>query len=221
MESKGKGMSTWTTCCLVLNDTQHCYVTGGSTGLGLELAILLTKRGAHVSIVARNKERLQKALESLEVRYRVLSQYAIFSISQNSRQSPEQKLKAYSYSLTDSAGSAAALQEASDDHGGKCPDTVFLCAGASHPGFFIEQDEDSLKRGMDNTYWVQALSALVSHHTHIYIEPSPRPTNNVGSREEDGSRPRPGKDRVCLVNVGIYVCRRVFFIFPWETCSTR
>ena len=98
----------------------------------------------------------------------------LYLVSQKSRQSPEQKLKAYSHSLTDSAGSAAALQEASDEHGGKCPDTVFLCAGASHPGFFIEQDEDSLKRGMDDTYWVQALSALVSHHTYIF-GPSPRP----------------------------------------------
>jgi 3-dehydrosphinganine reductase len=43
-------------------------VTGGSAGLGLALAILLTKRGADVSIVARNEERLQKALEEMEVR---------------------------------------------------------------------------------------------------------------------------------------------------------
>ena len=47
---------------------QHCYVTGGSAGLGLALAVLLTKRGADVSIVARNEERLQKALDQLEVR---------------------------------------------------------------------------------------------------------------------------------------------------------
>lgn len=43
-------------------------MTGGSAGLGLALAILLTKRGADVSIVARNEERLQKALEEMEVR---------------------------------------------------------------------------------------------------------------------------------------------------------
>jgi 3-dehydrosphinganine reductase len=42
-------------------------VTGGSAGLGLALAILLTKLGADVSIVARNEERLQKALEEMEV----------------------------------------------------------------------------------------------------------------------------------------------------------
>jgi hypothetical protein len=46
---------------------QHCYVTGGSTGLGLELAKLLTQMGAHVSIVARNQERLDAALSQLEV----------------------------------------------------------------------------------------------------------------------------------------------------------
>jgi 3-dehydrosphinganine reductase len=42
-------------------------VTGGSAGLGLALAVLLTKCGADVSIVARNEERLQKALEAMEV----------------------------------------------------------------------------------------------------------------------------------------------------------
>ena len=135
--------------------------------------------------MARNKERLQKALENLEVRHTVVYSSSPYLVSQKSRQSPEQKLKAYSYSLVDSAASAAALQEASDDHGGKCPDAVFLCAGASRPGFFIEQDEDSLKRGMDDAYWVQALSALVSHRIsslYHHLDHS----NDVGSREENG-----------------------------------
>ena len=48
-------------------------MTGGSAGLGLALAILLTKRGADVSIVARNEERLQKALDEMEVRVHFLS----------------------------------------------------------------------------------------------------------------------------------------------------
>lgn len=43
-------------------------MTGGSSGLGLALAILLTRKGADVSIIARNKDRLEKALEELEVR---------------------------------------------------------------------------------------------------------------------------------------------------------
>jgi len=125
---------------------QHCYVTGGSQGLGLELAVLLTKLGADVSIVARNEERLQKALETLE----------------QSRQTPNQILKSYSFSLNNEANSEAALEAACKPHGGRCPDAVFTCAGASTPGFFVEENEASLKKGMDNGYWVQALTALVA-----------------------------------------------------------
>jgi hypothetical protein len=47
---------------------QHCYVTGGSTGLGLALSILLAQQGADVSIVARNEKNLKAAAEKLEVR---------------------------------------------------------------------------------------------------------------------------------------------------------
>ncbi|KAK7677373.1 hypothetical protein QCA50_019704 [Cerrena zonata] len=44
----------------------HCLVTGGSAGTGLALAILLAKKGASVSIVARNEERLKDALQKIE-----------------------------------------------------------------------------------------------------------------------------------------------------------
>ena len=43
-------------------------MTGGSSGLGLALAVLLTSKGADVSIVARSQEGLNKALKDLEVR---------------------------------------------------------------------------------------------------------------------------------------------------------
>ena len=48
---------------------QHCYVTGGSTGLGLALSILLAQQGADVSIVARNENNLKAAIEKLKVRF--------------------------------------------------------------------------------------------------------------------------------------------------------
>ncbi|TFK55967.1 oxidoreductase [Heliocybe sulcata] len=125
---------------------QHCYVTGGSAGLGLSLAILLTRKGADVSIVARDEERLQKALELMEAE----------------RRTPNQLLKSYSYSLHDATCARDALEAACHPHGGKCPDVVFLCAGSSTPGFFIEEDDASLRRGMDNTYWAAAWSALAA-----------------------------------------------------------
>ncbi|KAI0004900.1 oxidoreductase [Russula compacta] len=125
---------------------RHCYVTGGSSGLGLGLAILLTKRGADVSIVARNEENLQKALAQLEA----------------SRVNPNQILRAYSFSLGTQKAAADALEAACVPHGGQTPDAVFLCAGKSTPGFFIEQTEESLRKGMDDTYWLAAWSAMVA-----------------------------------------------------------
>ncbi|KAI0326049.1 oxidoreductase [Cubamyces sp. BRFM 1775] len=123
---------------------QHCFVTGGSSGTGLVLAVLLVERGAHVSIVARNAERLKKALDTLE----------------QHRQSSSQVLKAYSFAVDSESGSAAALSAASKLHGGRCPDALFLCAGASAPGFFVDQTEEALKAGMQMTYWAQAFTAL-------------------------------------------------------------
>ena len=46
---------------------QHCYVTGGSSGLGLALAVRLARNGAHVSIVARDQGKLNNALAEIEV----------------------------------------------------------------------------------------------------------------------------------------------------------
>jgi 3-dehydrosphinganine reductase len=86
--------------------------------------------------------------------------------SQKYRQTPNQVLKSYSFSINDASEAAAALEAASEPHGGRCPDAVFLCAGKSTPGFFVEEDETSLRNGMDNGYWVQAWSALVRSYLY-------------------------------------------------------
>jgi 3-dehydrosphinganine reductase len=46
---------------------QNCVVTGGSQGLGLGLAILLARKGANVTIVARTESKLKEALAEIEV----------------------------------------------------------------------------------------------------------------------------------------------------------
>jgi 3-dehydrosphinganine reductase len=144
-------------------------VTGGSSGTGAALAVLLAKQGAHVSIVARNEERLAQVTQEMEVpRQLPLYTFAIIDYHvQAARQSKDQRFRWYSYSLSSSSGSEAALKAASEPFGGACPEAVFLCAGFSKPGFFIEQDEESMMNGMDSTYWVQAWSALVSRVTLI------------------------------------------------------
>ncbi|KAH7906598.1 hypothetical protein BJ138DRAFT_1162259 [Hygrophoropsis aurantiaca] len=124
----------------------HIYITGGSQGLGLALAILLAKKGAHVSIVARTQSKLDQALIELEA----------------TRQSPDQQFKAYSFALDTAESSAAALKAASDGHGGQAPDAVFACAGGSKPMFFLDMTEQDLTNGMTNGYWVQAWTAFAA-----------------------------------------------------------
>jgi len=125
---------------------QHCYVTGGSSGLGLSVAQELTRAGAHVSIVARDEGRLATALKSLEAL----------------RQNPGQILASYSFSLDQATASGEAIDAASVPHGGRVPDAFFLCVGTARPGFALEMTEEALAKGMSEGYWVQAWSAFAA-----------------------------------------------------------
>ena len=69
-------------------------------------------------------------------------------------------LKSYSFDTTSEKSSAEAIKACSEPFG-KCPDAVFMCAGASRPGFFVEQDEASMRAGMEYTFYAQAFTALV------------------------------------------------------------
>lgn len=71
-------------------------------------------------------------------------------------------LKAYSFAVDSEDGSVAALKAAAEPHGGRCPDALFLCAGASRPGYFVEQTAESLMNGMQISFGAQAFTALVS-----------------------------------------------------------
>ncbi|XP_066261492.1 3-ketodihydrosphingosine reductase [Euwallacea similis] len=45
---------------------RHVVITGGSSGIGKALAILVAKKGAHVSIVARNMDKLDEAQKEIK-----------------------------------------------------------------------------------------------------------------------------------------------------------
>jgi len=124
---------------------KHCYITGGSSGLGLALAKMLAEQGAHVTIVARDSKRLSSALVEIET----------------FRRSENQIFQSFSYSLFTVGDSRAALEAASARHHGLTPDAVFLCAGKAIPRFFVEYTEAELIDGMNYGYWVQAWTAWI------------------------------------------------------------
>ncbi|KAI0078392.1 oxidoreductase [Panus rudis PR-1116 ss-1] len=133
---------------------KHCYVTGGSSGLGLALSILLAQRGAHVSIVARDQDKLDTALQAIEAE----------------RVSPDQIFQAASHSLNTGEGARAALKDICTRHGGLSPDAVFMCAGSWAPRFWVESTEEQLRQGMDGGYWVQAWTAWAASQQMVRQE---------------------------------------------------
>ncbi|TFY69728.1 hypothetical protein EVG20_g3024 [Dentipellis fragilis] len=131
---------------------QHCYVTGGSSGLGLELSKILASRGAHVSIVARDEKKLASAIQEIE----------------KCRRDPKQIIQSFSHSVLTAVQSKAALDDVVATHHGSAPDVVFLCAGKSKPRFFLEYTPEELSEGMDDAYWAQVWTAHAA--TRLMVE---------------------------------------------------
>ena len=75
-------------------------------------------------------------------------------------------LASLSYSLVTYENARAAYDEACAAHDGKPADAVFMCAGSAQPGFWIEHDEDDIRRGIDQSYFVTAFTARVSGWYH-------------------------------------------------------
>ena len=114
---------------------QHAIVTGGSSGIGLATARLLVQKGAHVSIIARDQERLDQALAQLAT----------------ARQDPGQRLAAESVDLTDWERTREALSTlAGNAHP---PDLLVNAAGYAAPGYFREMPIAVFRESMDVDYF--------------------------------------------------------------------
>ncbi|WWD19383.1 hypothetical protein CI109_103843 [Kwoniella shandongensis] len=124
---------------------KHCYVTGGSSGLGKALCESLVKQGAHVTIVARDTKKGEQVVQELK---------AIAS--------PNQIITFISADLVDPTSSADALTEATSLHNGQAPDYVFCCAGFSKPKFFIDSTPQEMKEGFDGVFWVSAYTVYAA-----------------------------------------------------------
>ena len=110
-------------------------VTGGSSGIGLATARLLSQMGAHVWLVARNRERLQSALAQVE----------------NVRISPDQHCAFTVADVTRTDDVNRAVNEVTDACG--APDILINCAGDVYPRLFHEMDLTVVQQLMEVDYF--------------------------------------------------------------------
>lgn len=128
---------------------QQVIITGGSSGIGLAVAEEFAKLGAHLSLIARNQEKLQEAKEVIQ------SQFA------------NAQVDLYSADVADSDNITQVITTIGEKHG------IFalICnAGTGACGRFEDTDTRTLQRVMDINYWgsVYTLQAALP-----YLKQSP------------------------------------------------
>lgn len=121
---------------------KHCFITGGSTGLGKSLAVELVKKGADVCIVARRVSELEAAAEEIKL----------------NRKSEKQQVIFISADVTNQKDVVRAFDEANVKMG-RNPDFVCACAGASYPKFFLDHTMEEFEKLTTLNYLGQAYVA--------------------------------------------------------------
>jgi 3-dehydrosphinganine reductase len=105
----------------------HVVVTGGSQGIGLATADACARRGARVSILARDPQRLAEARDRLS-----------------------DGATTVSADVTDAAALTTAMDDLAAVHG-PC-DILVTSAGRAEPGYFLDLDVDTFRRQMEVNY---------------------------------------------------------------------
>ncbi|WHA42590.1 SDR family oxidoreductase [Agrobacterium larrymoorei] len=118
----------------------HVIITGGSSGIGLELARIYLRTGHHVSIIARNISRLHAATQELSV---VADR--VFSVEGD---------------VCDRDDIKSAI-ETCEREAGPC-DLLITSAGVVDPALFENMDPDSFRRQWDTNFigTVNAVAAV-------------------------------------------------------------
>jgi 3-dehydrosphinganine reductase len=110
-------------------------ITGGSSGIGLATAKLLSKMGAHVWLLARNRDRLQSALAEVK----------------ELRSNPCQHCSFVAADVTKMEEVTIAIDEVTNACG--APDILINCAGDVYPKLFHEMDLTIVRQLMELDYF--------------------------------------------------------------------
>lgn len=97
---------------------QHAIITGGSSGIGKATAKLLAQKGANISIIARDRVKLDLAQQEIE------------AVRANSNQ----QVLALVADVANQTENEAAIQKAIAQIGN--PDILITSAGMAYPGYF-------------------------------------------------------------------------------------
>ncbi|MEA3376860.1 MAG: SDR family oxidoreductase [Chloroflexota bacterium] len=114
---------------------KNVVITGGSSGIGKATAKLLAGHGANVFIVARDQEKLDRALQEIEAEGDTEGQrYGAFSADVTSYEQVEDAIAA----IVDTGGT---------------PDILINCAGIVRPGYFEELPLSTFRKQMDVNFF--------------------------------------------------------------------
>ncbi|GAA94365.1 uncharacterized protein L969DRAFT_89963 [Mixia osmundae IAM 14324] len=116
---------------------KHVWVGGGSEGLGLAFACLVVSEGAHVTIAARNQDKLAAAVRQIETH----------------RTNGKQRIQSIPVDLTSASAVSAAFDQA-QRHDDRVPDYVVSCVGgaAGVLGYFTELSAEQFEKGWRQNY---------------------------------------------------------------------
>lgn len=109
----------------------HAIITGGSSGIGLEIARLYLERGYHVSLLARRVDLLEEAARLLAA----------------DRSEVTARIHTASVDVVDGAAVEAAIRQAESVHG-PC-DLLVAAAGRVDPAFFDAQFPETFQAQID------------------------------------------------------------------------
>lgn len=109
-------------------------ITGGSSGIGLSVAKIFAKEGAHLLLMARNEENLKNAVTAVAA----------------NKIDPGQKILSYSVDVSQQQAVDSAIEQIETQFG--TPDYLVNSAGVAHPGYFQELDLDIFRLMMEVNY---------------------------------------------------------------------